>query len=100
MKATQVIEQSACRILDTQPDATVRTRLLRDVLRRPAQDEALLNARQDATKSQWVQELVQGQLTLSRPPRESVSVLDRWFTSMELLSCFPRRPSVAKDAVE
>ncbi len=57
----QIIEQSAQRILDTQPDATVRIRLLRDVLRLPAQDEVLLNAQQDVTKSRWVQELVQEQ---------------------------------------
>ena len=55
------IEQSAQRILDTQPDATIRLRLLRDVLRRPAQDEALLNAQQDVRKSRWVQELVREQ---------------------------------------
>lgn len=37
---------------------------------------------------------------LSQSPRESASVLDRWFTSMEVLSCFPRWRSAAKDAVE
>src|SRR3989304_7928990 len=61
MSSLKIIEQSARRILDTQPEATVRLRLLRDVLRRPAQDEALLNAQQDVTKSRWVQELVQEQ---------------------------------------
>jgi len=61
MKSIQVIEQSAQRILDTQPDATVRIRLLRDVLRLPAQDEALLNAQQDVIKSRRVQELAQEQ---------------------------------------
>jgi energy-converting hydrogenase A subunit M len=62
MASLKTIEQSAQRILDTQPDATVRIRLLRDVLRLPAQDDAMLNAQQDVTtKSRWVQELIQEQ---------------------------------------
>ena len=61
LKAIQVIEQLAQSILDAQPDASVRIRLLRDVLRLPAQDEALLNAQQDVIKSRWVQELAQEQ---------------------------------------
>ena len=61
MTPLKIIEQSAWRILDTQPDAAVRIRLLRDVLRQPAQDEALLSAQQDVLKSRWVQELAQEQ---------------------------------------
>ena len=61
MKAIQFIERSAQRILDTQPDATVRIRLLRDVLRLPTPDKALLDAQQDVIKSRWVRELVQEQ---------------------------------------
>ncbi len=60
-KAIQVIDQSAHRILDARPEATVRIRLLRDVLRWPAQDEAPLDAKQDVIKSRWVQELAQEQ---------------------------------------
>ena len=61
LKAIQVIEQLAQSILDAQPDASVRIRLLRDVLRLPAQDEALLNAQQDVLKSRRGQELAQEQ---------------------------------------
>jgi hypothetical protein len=61
MASLKTLEQSAQRISDMQPDATVRIRLLRDVLRLPTQDEALLNAQQDVIKSRWVQELVQEQ---------------------------------------
>lgn len=39
MTPLETIEQSAQRILDTQPDATVQLRLLRDVLRLPAKTE-------------------------------------------------------------
>ena len=61
MKSIQVIERSAQSILDAQPDASVRIRLLRDALRLPPQDKALINAQQDVLKSRWVQELVREQ---------------------------------------
>lgn len=61
MQAMQVIEQAARRILDAQPDATVRIRLLRDVLRRAARDESVLDAKQDVLKSRWVRELAHEQ---------------------------------------
>jgi hypothetical protein len=51
MMSFKIVEQSAQRILDTQPDATVRIRLPRDVPRWPARDEALLNAKKDATNA-------------------------------------------------
>jgi hypothetical protein len=38
----RLIEHTAQRILDTQPDATLRIRLLHNVLRLSAQDEVLL----------------------------------------------------------
>jgi len=51
--------------------------------------QRILGAQPDATV----------RVRLSQPPRGSASVLDRWFTSMELLSCFPRWRRVAKDAI-
>ncbi len=61
LPSLRTVEQSAHRILDTQPDAAVRVRLLRDVLRRPMQDEALQAAQQDLVHTRWVSDLAREQ---------------------------------------
>jgi hypothetical protein len=57
MDDVRIIETSAGRILADDPDPVVCFRLLRDVLRRPADDPEMVQARESLSKSRWVQEL-------------------------------------------
>ena len=52
-----LIHEIAERILAGDPDPAVRFRLLRDVLARPPDGPALVQARHDLSTSRWVQEL-------------------------------------------
>ena len=57
MEPVEVVEDIAVRILKTNPNPVVRFRLLRDVLRWPADGEIVCEAREDLMKSRWVKEL-------------------------------------------
>jgi hypothetical protein len=57
MNELEPIEDSAERILVSDPDPVVRFRLLRDVLRIPSHAGALIRAHKEMLKSRWVLEL-------------------------------------------
>jgi hypothetical protein len=63
MKELELIEESACRILQDDCDPVVRFRLLRDVWSVPRDSQELVDARQGMLMSRWVVELESEQRT-------------------------------------
>ncbi len=54
MEEQKAIEETACIILQEDPDPVVRFRLLRDVLREPPNTDTLMNAQREMLQSRWV----------------------------------------------
>ncbi len=54
MEEQKAIEETACIILQQDPDPVVRFRLLRDVLKEPPNTDTLMNAQREMLQSRWV----------------------------------------------